>query len=59
MKTYEVTISIKSHITYWVEAEDKNAAEHLAAQEYIDDWTDSEIIDYWQVSSIKVSKNEQ
>jgi len=59
MKTYEVTISIKSHITYWVEAEDKNAAEHLAAQEYIDDWTDSEILDYWKVSSIKVSKHEQ
>jgi hypothetical protein len=59
MKTYEVTISIKSHITYWVEAEDKNAAEHLAAQEYVEDWTDSEIIDYWKVSSIKVSKNEQ
>jgi hypothetical protein len=59
MKTYEVTITIKSHISYCVEAEDKNAAEHLAAQEYIEDWTDSEIIDYWKVSSIKVCKNEQ
>jgi len=59
MKTYEVTITIKSHISYCVEAEDKNAAEHLAAQEYIEDWTNSEIIDCWQVSSIKVCKNEQ
>jgi len=59
MKTYEVTISIKSHISYFIEAEDKNAAEHLAAHEYMEDWTDSEIIDYWRVSSIKVCKNEQ
>ena len=58
MKTYEVNISIKSHIIYWVEAEDKNAAEHLAAQEYVEDWTNSEIIDCWKVSSIKVCKDE-
>ena len=58
MKTYEVTITIKSHISYWIEAEDKGAAEHLAADEYIHDWTNSEIIDSWKVASIKVYKDE-
>ena len=58
MKTYEVTITIKSHISYWIEAENKNAAEHLAADEYIHDWTDSEIIDSWRIASVKVCKNE-
>jgi hypothetical protein len=58
MKTYEVTITIKSHIKYFIEAEDKCAAEHLAADEYIQDWTDSETIDSWRVASIKVYKDE-